>query len=157
MIPAAYLGANIMFDRFTAIDDPAVTVMIVRDADSRVHERDCWAINEFIKSDFKVHIIRDHPHHKFHMLGGLWGLKQGVLKFKIRDSFNSYEIAALKPKWGRDQEYLKDIIYPLIKDVVLIHGSLKVGVNENLIEFPEEVKGGEFCGQVVFFDSGLEN
>jgi hypothetical protein len=156
MIPASYLGANIMFDRFTAIDDPAVSIMIVRDADSRVHERDCWAINEFIKSGLKAHIIRDHPHHKFHMLGGLWGLKQGVLKFKIRDSFASYEIANKQPKWGRDQEYLKDIIYPLIKNNVLIHGSMKVGAEENLVPFPGEVKDGGFCGQIVFFDSGLE-
>ena len=156
MFNAKYEGANIMFDRFTAIDDPAVSIMFVRDADSRIHERDRWAINEFIKSGLGAHIIRDHPHHKFHMLGGLWGLKQGVLKFKIQDSFAKYEIANKQPQWGRDQEYLKDIIYPVIKGNVLIHGSIKAEEKEVLTTIQDNPKDGNFCGQVVFFDGTAE-
>ena len=156
LIPALYEGANIMFDRFMAIDDPKVSIMMVRDADSRIHERDCWAINEFIKSERGAHIIRDHPHHKFHMLGGLWGLKQGSLKFKIQDSFAKYEIANKQPQWGRDQEYLKDIIYPVINGNVLIHGSISVVETEELVAIQGEPKEGDFCGQVVFFDGEVE-
>jgi len=37
-------GANNMIHRFYAIDEPDVQRMVVRDADSRVHERDRWAI-----------------------------------------------------------------------------------------------------------------
>ena len=70
-----------MVDRFFALDDadPEIDIMIVRDADSRIHQRDIWCINDFIKSDFICHTIRDHAGHHRPIMGGLWGLKRKYL------------------------------------------------------------------------------
>ena len=42
--------ANLTIYRFFPIDDEKVNIMFVRDADSRIHKRDQWCINEFIIS-----------------------------------------------------------------------------------------------------------
>ena len=65
-----------MLYRFLAIEQPGVDLMLVRDADSRVHWKDRWAINEFVNSPYLAHTIRDNPVHCIPMLGGLWGLKR---------------------------------------------------------------------------------
>jgi hypothetical protein len=43
-------GPRNMIHRFFAIDEPEVDIMLVRDADSRVHWKDRWAIREFLNT-----------------------------------------------------------------------------------------------------------
>ena len=50
-------GIQNMFDRFQTIDDPDCSIMFVRDADSRIHDRDIACIEDFINSDKLLHII----------------------------------------------------------------------------------------------------
>jgi hypothetical protein len=69
------LGAPNMIHRFYAIDEPGVDLMLVRDADSRVHWKDRWAINQFLESKRIAHMIRDNESHKVEMCGGLWGVR----------------------------------------------------------------------------------
>ena len=69
-----------MMYRFLALDEEGVELMMVRDADSRIHVRDRWTIHTFVESKHKAHVIRDHPEHKTPILGGLWGLKRGLLE-----------------------------------------------------------------------------
>ena len=45
----------------------------IRDADSRINERDRWCITEFLKSSKNYHIIRDHYWHKSLIMGGMFG------------------------------------------------------------------------------------
>lgn len=49
-----------MMYRFLTLDEDDVELMMVRDADSRIHVRDRYTIHEFVKSDHKAHAIRDH-------------------------------------------------------------------------------------------------
>ena len=67
-----------MFWRFLPINDKDVDIFIVRDVDSRISKREEITVNEFIKSPYKMHIIRDHPHHHYKILGGLWGYKNNI-------------------------------------------------------------------------------
>lgn len=61
-----------------------VELFITRDLDSRLdNKRDIYAVKKWIESDCKFHIIRDHPaHSKIHIMGGIWGVKGGLLKYK---------------------------------------------------------------------------
>ena len=68
-----------MFWRFEAISEDDVSVMISRDCDSRLNEREAEAVSEFMNSDKLFHIMRDHPWHKFNVLGGMFGIKKGLL------------------------------------------------------------------------------
>ena len=148
LIKSKYDNANTTLDRFIPIDDPNVEIMFVRDADSRIHDRDIWAIKQFIESDNKFHIIRDHIWHGTLILAGLWGIKRGLLNFNIGESINNFVINK-KSEWGVDQHYLRQYIYPIIKHDVLIHGMLKMTPDEIIVSFPHPVKDYDFCGQVI--------
>ena len=79
-----------MFWRFYAIEDS--DIVIFRDCDSRLNYREKYAVDEWLLSDKKVHIMRDHPWHGTEILGGMWGLKKGIfddIKTKIENAGNN--------------------------------------------------------------------
>jgi len=65
-----------MMWRFEPIIDKNVEVMISRDTDTRILLREKLAVDEWLKSDKILHIMRDHPHHNDLILGGMWGIKK---------------------------------------------------------------------------------
>ena len=62
-----------MFWRFFGVDDS--DIILFRDADSRLSQREVSANNEFLASDKVLHIMRDHPYHTERIMGGMWGVK----------------------------------------------------------------------------------
>ena len=68
-----------MFWRFQPNDDKEVERFIVRDSDSRITEREKIAVEEWEKEDKVLHIMRDHPHHNFHILAGMFGIGGGLI------------------------------------------------------------------------------
>jgi len=68
-----------MYWRFVAIDEDDIDIMISRDTDSRLNYREKAAVDEWIASDKKFHIMRDHPAHGFPILGGMWGIKKNTI------------------------------------------------------------------------------
>ena len=62
-----------MFWRFLVAADTTVDRYIVRDVDSRPNARDRLAVEEWINSGQRVHILRDHVNHCIPMNGGMWG------------------------------------------------------------------------------------
>lgn len=147
MIPKT--GPIMMMYRFLAIDEPGVDAMLVRDADSRIHMRDRWAINEFISSSFKAHSVRDHPYHGVPLLGGLWGVKSGSIPDGITRFVNRY----INVPWahGKDQDFLQRDIFPLLKGSLLVHTSQKYRYSneETIVMFPFEWTDAMYCGKVV--------
>ncbi len=155
LLKSNYTGAKTMLDRFKPIDNKDVEIMMVRDVDSRIHNRDIWAIKSFIKSDKQFHIIRDHKWHTALVMGGLWGIKQGLLKFNIENDISKY-----CDRWPNqqqvDQIYLINFLYPEIKNHTLIHGILKMDDDEDIIPFPCPIKDYDFCGQVIdYYTNGV--
>lgn len=144
-----YKGNQMMLDRFKPIDDPDVDIMLVRDADSRINERDEWCIREFIKSPNMFHIIRDHPYHIAPIMGGLWGIKKTVFPrfLKISRMIDIY-VSENPNVPGFDQYFLSNIIYPKIIKVALIHGCVKMHPSENVIPVPFK-SSHTFCGQCI--------
>ena len=64
-----------MFWRFLPFQDKNVDIFVVRDTDSRINKREYKAVCEWEKSKMVMHVMRDHPHHKYKILGGMWGYK----------------------------------------------------------------------------------
>lgn len=144
------LGAPNMIDRFFAIDEPGVDIMFVRDADSRVHWKDRWAIQQFLKSDSVLHIIRDHKEHTSPILGGLWGIRK-VSGFSMRDEYAKYtEDTSLGHRWAHDQNFLADIIYPRFLSQSLVHFSYRlIYIGEHdAVPFPYEWSNDVYCGRI---------
>lgn len=143
-----------MFDRFHAIDELDCDIMFVRDADSRVHERDIACIEDFIKSDKSLHIIRDHHYHRTQILGGLWGICKSVLSEPIKITIQNWLKNKVIDNRGTDQIFLHETIYKLFKNDAMIHDRYKFYEPHNMLTpFRVEIKNGLFCGQVHNYDS----
>lgn len=115
-----------MFWRFLPYDDENVQLFIVRDLDSRISIREAYAVYEWISSPKNLHIMRDHPHHHYKILGGMWGLKRND-KFSMENEIINY-INSKKVKVGLfermlDMDFLSDVIYKKFRYSKMVHAS----------------------------------
>ena len=108
-------GSERMLWRFFPASDTNVAAMISRDCDSWVSFREAFSVKEWIKSDKKFHIIRDHCYHSQKIMGGMWGVK--------RDTINDMEdrCTGFMEKETYDQGFLANHIYPHILQSVMVH------------------------------------
>lgn len=140
-----------MVHRFFAIDEPNVEVMMVRDADSRIHWKDRWAIQDFLqKTEYLAHTIRDNVVHNAPIMGGLWGLRKSAA-LNIRQMYEQFKDASFldQPK-GHDQYFLMRCIYPAVVSKLLVHYSNgRLLPEEHGVEFPFAWSSELFCGQDV--------
>lgn len=136
-----------MFWRFWSSEDPEVNVFLSRDCDSRFTDREVNAIRQWLSTDKDVHIMRDHPYHTTPILGGMWGCRNGIMrKIGLTKRIESWAQYGRK---GIDQEFLAQIIYPLIKDVSLEHcdfAHLNFGGNQ--YRFPTGRVDYQFVGEI---------
>jgi protein O-GlcNAc transferase len=111
-----------MFWRFEVMKDPEVERFIVRDADSRLTQREKNCVLDWKLSGKNFHIIRDNIHHSTKIMGGMWGATREFCKTidydKLVEDFNKIEQKSI---YGTDQDFLAQFIYPLIKEDCLIH------------------------------------
>ena len=128
-----------MFWRFEPAAESNVEVMISRDTDSRLSYREKAAVDEWVASDKGFHIMRDHPWHKFPVLGGMWGVKRGVLP-DIKELIGEF---AQEDKYGTDYEFFSEIIMPRITNNIMAHDEFFNGQ-----PFPAKREGLEFVGEV---------
>ena len=149
-----FTGAKLMTYRYVPIDLSNVSILFSRDVDSRINTRDMWCINEFIKSKYLIHIIRDHKNHNFPIMGGMVGFKKEFLKYItsfeniIRMTFN------LNFKYLTDQIILAEYIYKkhIKEDIFLVHSKVNTFNEKNVIKIPLEVNKETFIGQVIDYD-----
>ena len=111
-----------MFWRFQPNDDPEVERFIVRDSDSRITEREVEAVNEWIKEGKVLHIMRDHPHHNYVILGGMWGMKC-QRDFNMESSFMSYNSSDSLFEKMTDMRFLRDVVYPKYMNNSTVHAT----------------------------------
>lgn len=151
------IGHDNMINRFFAIDNDQVEIAHIRDADSRLHERDIWCIKEFEKSSSLYYTIRDHPEHRALILGGLWGIKKGCISSLIQELYTQYNSSNQTiNKVQHDQYFLRDIIYPLVCSNIIIYTfnqRMQMVQNENIIKIPLEVINDNFCGLAIDYDN----
>lgn len=130
-----------MFWRFYACEDS--DVMLSRDTDSRLSNREKLAVEEWLESDKDFHIMRDHPYHNTEILGGMWGVRNGKLS-NIKDLIEQYTKGDF---WQVDQNFLREKIYPLVVDSSFTHDSY-LNYSTNSKQFPSERIDREFVGDV---------
>ena len=148
VLPTGKLGNINMMERFFAIDDENVEIMMVRDADSHVHWKDRWAIRDFLsKPEFLVHTIRDNVEHTAKLMGGLWGMRK-IPGFTVRKQYELFTQNPIDRGYGLDQSFLTTYIYPYILNVLLVHVSGEfVFQNEHSIKFPFVYSESLYCGR----------
>lgn len=109
--------------RFLVLDDPTVDRFMVRDADSLLSEREVPAIAAWIASGRWFHHMRDYFTHTELLLAGLWAGCRGALP-PIAPLIESY--AQTQPPGFRftDQYFLRELLWPTIRDSLLSHDEL---------------------------------
>lgn len=127
-------GSEAMLWRFFPCSDDNVEVMISRDADSWLNEREKVCVDEWLTSDKSFHIIRDHCYHSQKMMGGMWGAKKGAAS-DMRDLAEKF----MKDN-TYDQGFLAEFIYPRAVHDSMIHTS------------PQWNNQNEFLGSGYFND-----
>jgi hypothetical protein len=132
-----------MFWRFLPIDDEDVDVLISRDTDSRLSMREKLAIDEWLSTKQKFHIMRDHPSHGVPILGGMWGARKGAIT-NIKKLIEEYTKGDY---WQVDQNFLRDVIYPIIRYNSITHDDI-FKFEGTSFDFPSERIDYEFIGQV---------
>lgn len=129
-----------MYWRFEPSSESDVEVVISRDTDSRLSLREKYAVDQWLDSDKGFHIMRDHPWHKYPVLGGMWGSKRGTLpnmKQMIKD-FSSEDA------YGTDYVFFAQSVLPTLQESdIMVHDPFFSGK-----PFPREREGYEFVGKV---------
>jgi protein O-GlcNAc transferase len=133
--------------RFKPSMDLEVDVFICRDTDSRLNFREKFAVDEWLKSDKSIHIMRDHPYHNNSMLAGMVGYKKQCFSL-LNDNLpklerkNAYEI---------EYNFFNNVLYPIIKKDCIIHDEIF-----DKRPFPTKRLKNEFVGQ-VFDENDIAN
>ena len=135
-----------MFWRFMPASDMNIECVISRDTDSRLSIREKEAVDQWLDSGLDFHIMRDHPFHATEILGGMWGVRTGKIK-NNRSMISDYVKGDF---WQVDQNFLKEKIYPIVKDDSLVHDPFF-----EKKPFPTTREGSEFVGQAYNHDDTL--
>ena len=124
-------GTAGMFWRFYVAADESVDRWLVRDSDSRLNQREKAAVDEWMKSNFSIHSLRDHPNHNRMLNGGMWGGVKGAISNmkELTRTFSQQNYAA-------DLHFLSQAIVPIVKGDILAHDSYSCEKWENSHPYP---------------------
>lgn len=108
------------FWRFLIADKEDCEYAVFRDCDSRISVREKLAVDEWVNSNKKIHVMRDHPAHripfgstKLGILAGMWGIKGNVIE--IENLIREF-ITNKKDGYGIDQSFLSIIFQQFFDD-----------------------------------------
>lgn len=117
--------------RFFALEDRTATRVIMRDADARLSRRDRLAVEEWMATDWPVHIMHDHQLHEATVLAGMWGAVAGYVHPRLFDQWRRPSAAVGSGQetaaYGADQDWLRSTLWPLVRNATLNHASWHCG------------------------------
>ena len=116
-----------MLWRFYDASDPTVAVMMSRDCDSWLSFREAFSVKKWLSSDKGVHILRDHCYHGQKIMGGMFGIKRGVVA-DMKQLCDTYTISN-----DYDQGFLATAVYPNILHTVMVHMGVQYDIQRNLL------------------------
>ena len=148
-MPTGRTGPVNMAYRFLAVTDTRYDVVCIRDTDSRIHSRDRWCISNFIDSAYRLYTIRDHPYHRYRIMGGLWGAKYGTyIDPNVLNKYCESHSAGYTFDVRFLEQHLKTenmVVYSYVPD------GLFNDPNEKVCVIDHPLPNGDFCGNVVLF------
>ncbi len=120
--------------RYLSLTDPQIDVHLFRDADSRLGHREAAAVQDWLESGERFHIMRDHPAHWTEILAGMWGCTRA----------GAEQVKGLLPDplWNSqpyvDQLWLRDVVYPIARRSMVVHDSIGHIAGEAHRPFPTD-------------------
>ncbi|XP_045201499.2 uncharacterized protein LOC123555035 [Mercenaria mercenaria] len=136
---------NKMSWRFLVASVPFVSRYIIRDIDSRLSAREKAAVDEWIASGKRFHVMRDHPSHSsYAMSGGMWG--------GTREAIPNMELLlkhrVMNDKYLQDMNFLNSIVWPIAQHSVYQHDSFSCDRFGGGHPFPSKRVGLEHVGSI---------
>jgi len=131
IVPMGTPGKTKRYWRLNVIKDSTVDKFIIRDCDSRIGKKEHEAVREWEKSGKLAHIMRDHKRHTAPIMGGMWGMKRDdLVRDLIKDKLdvwiekvsNGYKPTPRVGKADGDQMFLRQEVWPLVKERCIKHG-----------------------------------
>lgn len=135
------------FWRFLPVFENDIEVVIFRDSDSVLTDREVKLVNEWIESDFDFHIIRDHQLHISPILAGMFGIKQRFFSDFSRQLTENKSLV-LSNLYNSDQLFLGDVIYSKVIRNTLIHTSFFAFSNEKFVRINKSNDSNNFIGAI---------
>lgn len=115
---------------------------ISRDADSRLSMREKLAVDEWIASGKRLHVMRDHPHHTRSMMGGMFGFIPN--DYDMLGEYRAWADYPIKTKTKKSfNKPFLDSFFEKFKDDVLTHDSIGDGN-----PFPSKLDDYKFVGEI---------
>lgn len=138
-----------MIERHMAAEREDADVVLVRDADSRISDREARAVAAWLASDKMFHCMRDFPFHTNRVMGGMWGIRRPH-NVRIRTAFHRWCAGRMFPrsKWfGLDQKFLAEAVWPQVEHSALQHDSFHQFPDS--VDFPTPaLADGSFVGEI---------
>ena len=139
---------------YLAADDPGVAAFLCRNAHARLSQKEVAAVDAWLRSGKRAHVMRDHILHRNLVLPGLWGARTDNPLF-VAARIQRFMAAYGSPPNGREQRFLDSEIWPAIRDDCLIHDSYYNLFNAQ--PFPVMGKGNDrfHVGMGIIGEDGL--
>jgi GT2 family glycosyltransferase len=142
--------------RFLAAGDEDLDAVILRDADSWLSTREAACVQAWLDGDRDFHLIRDHCQQSAPMLGGMWGVRGGVLP-SIGDWIREYEGTGATDAQG----FLADWVYALTIGRATIHrgeqrdstGAAVDPMRDGAIPIPDHLEVDEAVAGISWLDA----
>lgn len=116
-------GSHGVFWRFEPMFEDDNNLVIVRDADGRITQREFMAVKEWIGNEKTFHVYRDHEaHFEFPVIACAFGYK-GRLPKQLHDVMR--EFSTKTNYYTNDQVYLRDFIWKHLKNDAMVHSMLE--------------------------------
>ena len=108
------------FWRFLAADDDTDDYFCCRDCDCRPSTKEAAAVEVWLDSGLSYHVMRDGVVHTDLILAGLWGGRR-LRDLNMTALIRTFFAGGINQTYGFDQRFLRQKVWPLIKDHSLIH------------------------------------
>ncbi|XP_046636974.1 uncharacterized protein LOC124315376 [Daphnia pulicaria] len=121
--PDLLRGLNGRMFRYLVMLDPNVDIFISRDIDSVIWQREVDAVDQWLKSNFTFHLMRDHKFHSATILAGMWGVKLDQRRDLVQGLTRAMILAGQNQQKSTDQDLLDKIFWPSAQYDVMAHDS----------------------------------
>ena len=112
-------GSHGVFWRFEPLFEDEDNIVIVRDSDGRITEREFMAVKEWESTSDKFHVYRDHEaHFEFPIIACAFGYK-GCLSDNLHLIMR--EFATKTNYYTNDQVFLRDFVWQSVQASALVH------------------------------------
>lgn len=109
--------------RFLALQDPQAHRILFRDADSIISQREAAAVDQWLVSGKRFHVMRDSASHTELMQAGMWGVVEGSLP-PLEKLMERFMDAQMESPHFADQYFLRQYVWPYARTSLMQHDSI---------------------------------